>query len=115
MHNGIRIFLFHLLVLLMPFTFCSGQVNKAGVTHRYTKLPKAKGLFADAAVGCAVEDKAGNVWMGTNGEGLFRYDRNSFTQFTEKDGLDNLIIYSLLQDKTGHIWIGTKSGLCRYD
>lgn len=53
--------------------------------------------------------------MGTNGEGLFRYDGKTFTNLTEKDGLDNHIIYALLQDKTGNIWVGTRTGLCRYN
>ncbi|MCP4216157.1 MAG: hypothetical protein GY765_16025, partial [bacterium] len=33
------------------------------------------------------EDKSGNLWFGTYGGGVSRYDGKSFTSFTEKDGL----------------------------
>ncbi len=80
-----------------------------------TKLPKAKRTFQDASIGCAIQDKAGNLWFGTNGEELFRYDGQRFTQFTEKDGLSPHLIYSLLEDRDGHLWVGTKTGLYRSD
>lgn len=77
------------------------------------KLPKASGRFTDASVGCATQDQAGNLWLGTNGEGLFRYDGKAFTQFTEQDGLSSRLVYSVLADRAGTLWVGTKTGLFR--
>ena len=45
---------------------------------------------------------------------FYRYDGKTFTHFTTKDGLDNNIVYSILEDKAGNIWVGTKTGLNRY-
>ena len=33
------------------------------------------------------EDRAGNMWFSTNGYGAFKYDGQSFTQYSKKDGV----------------------------
>ncbi len=114
-------FYYFIFLLLVIFTSCNGQVKnsptqgKEARTNEQTKLPKAHSTFTGACVSCAMQDKEGNIWLGTNGEGLFRYDGKTFTNFTEKDGLDNLFVYSVLQDNASNIWVGTKTGLCKYD
>jgi ligand-binding sensor domain-containing protein len=63
------------------------------------------------------EDKAGNIWFGTEGTegGASRYDGKSFRNFTRKDGLTSNNIHSILEDKTGKFWFGTEGELCLYD
>ncbi len=61
-------------------------------------------------------DKAGNLWFGTNGGGVSRYDGRSFENFTEKNGLCNNKVLTIFQDKTGRIWFGTEGGgVCCYN
>lgn len=62
-----------------------------------------------------MQDKDGNFWFGTTGEGVYRYDGKEFTQFTEKDGLSNNKVWSILEDKSGNIWFGTDDGVSRYE
>ena len=62
-----------------------------------------------------MQDKAGNLWFGTTGEGVYRYDGKTFTQFTVKDGLSNNKVWSVLEDKDGNIWFGTTDGICFYN
>ncbi len=111
------------LLALFLFIFavsCNGQVkshvaeSKSAAANKYTKLPKPRNVSI-ASVSCAIQDKTGVYWLATNGEGVFRYDGTAFINFTEKDGLDNDFVYSLLQDNAGNIWVGTRSGLCRYN
>lgn len=119
--NNLYYLIISLPLAFICFTYCNGQEKNSirheivSTTNEQTKLPKVKNTFTAASVGCALQDKEGNIWLGTNGEGLFRYDGKTFTNFSEKDGLDNHIIYALLQDAKGNIWIGTKTGLCKYD
>lgn len=80
-----------------------------------TKIPKPKGTYSSAAIDRAMQDKAGNIWFTSNGEGIYRYNGTHFHNFTVADGLDNNIVYSILEDKSGTIWAGTKTGLNRYD
>jgi two-component sensor histidine kinase len=59
-------------------------------------------------------DKKGNLWIGTFGGGLSKYDYNSFQNFTKKDGLSHNYIHTLFEDSKGNIWIGTGNGANKY-
>ncbi|MEY4111300.1 MAG: hypothetical protein RLZZ46_1656, partial [Bacteroidota bacterium] len=62
-----------------------------------------------------LEDKSGNLWFGTGG-GVSKYDGQSFTHFTEKEGLSNNVVMSILEDKSGNLWFGTYGGgVSKYD
>jgi len=63
-----------------------------------------------------IEDRAGNMWFSTNGYGAFKYDGQSFTQYTEKEGLTDNHIDVILEDSNGNMWFGTRfGGISRYD
>jgi ligand-binding sensor domain-containing protein/serine phosphatase RsbU (regulator of sigma subunit) len=65
---------------------------------------------------CMLQDKTGNLWLGTDGGGVCRYDGKYFTKFTDKEGLSNNLVLSILEDKGGNLWFGTYGGgVCRYD
>lgn len=80
-----------------------------------TKLVKSQGTGTAGNVHCGLQDKAGNLWFGTTGEGVYQYNGSSFTHFTAKDGLSNNTVWSLLEDKAGNIWFGTDNGISRYN
>jgi ligand-binding sensor domain-containing protein len=97
--------IFALLAIVLS---CSGQSGKP-------KLIKTQGSNQYSNVYCGLNDREGNLWFGTSGEGVYRYNGKSFTQFTIKDGLNSNAVYSILQDSNGNIWFGTSEGLCRYN
>jgi ligand-binding sensor domain-containing protein len=117
--------LLSMLLICMVFSACIGQtkserpvetgVEQPSFTGKTTKLTKTQGTTEHQNVHCSLQDKAGNLWFGTTGEGVYRYDGKEFTQFTEKDGLSNNKVWSILEDKTGNIWLGTDDGACLYD
>jgi signal transduction histidine kinase/ligand-binding sensor domain-containing protein len=57
------------------------------------------------------------LWIGTWGGGLNRFDRaaQTFTHYTEKDGLPSDTIGCILADADGTLWLGTLKGLTRFD
>ncbi len=57
------------------------------------------------------------IWIGTWGGGLGRFDRatQTFTHYTEKDGLLDDIVSCILADSAGFLWLGTPRGLSRFD
>jgi ligand-binding sensor domain-containing protein len=70
----------------------------------------------DKNITSILQDKDGNYWFGTNGEGVFRYDGKTLVQFTDKDGLANNQIQTIQEDKSGNIWFGTSLyGVSRFD
>jgi PAS domain S-box-containing protein len=56
------------------------------------------------------QDRAGALWIGTNLEGLARYQNNRWTIYTTKDGLSNNAIRAVCEDQDGSLWIGTRGG-----
>ncbi|MBF0126229.1 MAG: regulator [Magnetococcales bacterium] len=56
----------------------------------------------------------GEVWAGTWGGGVSRFDGKShWTSFNVQDGLPGNIVYSLIKDAKGGLWAGTENGLGR--
>jgi ligand-binding sensor domain-containing protein/signal transduction histidine kinase len=78
------------------------------------------GLANPAASLC--EDSAGNLWVGTDGDGLFIIDlvRGGQAHFTVKpqdpDAISSNVILALSRDRTGILWLGTvATGLSKCD
>ncbi len=81
----------------------------------FSSFGKLQGLKHDIIL-CTMEDKDGNIWFGTNGGGVSKYDGKCFTHFTDKEGLSNNDVRSMLEDKNGNLWFGTfGGGVCKYD
>jgi signal transduction histidine kinase/ligand-binding sensor domain-containing protein len=55
-------------------------------------------------------DKNGNLWFGTWGGGLSRYDGKSFLTYTTANGLANNVVTTIFEDKSGNLWFGTFGG-----
>jgi ligand-binding sensor domain-containing protein len=118
---------FTFLTILIFDTSCNGQVKRdlpkekvsesKIIAEGQPKLIKTLGSLKDKGnnVHCSLQDKAGNLWFGTTGDGVYKYDGKAFTQFTASNGLKNNSVNHMLEDKDGKIWIGTAAGLVLYD
>ena len=70
-----------------------------------------------------LEDSKGNIWIGTVGSGVYRYDGDQFENFLNykgrlmPDSMHNNMISSIVEDTTGRIWFSSFShgGVSRYD
>jgi ligand-binding sensor domain-containing protein len=109
-----------LLWAMMFFTSCHGQANKnlpkenKTISASQPKLTHRSTNPGDNVHG-GLQDKNGNLWFITTGDGVFRYDGKSFTQFTATNGLNSNSVNHILEDKDGKIWIGTLKGLVLYN
>ena len=104
-----------------PFTSGVPEIVTAKDAHvkdqnpqNFSSFSKLQGL-KHTQVRCLLQDQSGNLWLGTYGGGVSKYDGKSFTHFTEKEGLSDNTVYSLLQEKNGNIWFGTRKGASKYD
>ncbi len=115
--------IFTLLLVSLFFTSCNGQtktnipndnINKQkSFINEQLKTVKLHSKNKTASIGFGIQDKSGNIWLASNGDGVHFYDGKTFSNFREEDGLDNNIVYSILEDNKGNIWVGTKTGLNR--
>ena len=81
----------------------------------FTTYNTDNGLALDQ-IYCSYKDKTGNLWFGTNGGGVSKYDGKSFTNYTTTHGLANNVVWSIMEDKKGNIWFGTDgNGVSKFD
>ena len=91
-----------------------------GKTFAPFQLPEAppdptRGVTSGRIVHCIMVDREGQVWFGTNG-GAYVYDGKTLRNLSERDGLPNNAVSSILEDKSGNIWFGTThGGISRFD
>ncbi len=72
--------------------------------------------LALSSVSCSYCDKMGNLWFGSIGGGVSKYDGKSFTNYNASQGLVNNNVYCITEDTKGNIWFGTLgSGVSKYD
>ena len=56
-------------------------------------------------------DVDGALWIGTHGEGLYRWNNGTLQHYTGADGLPDEVIYGLAADNSGNLWMTTKIGI----
>ena len=65
---------------------------------------------------CVLEDRRGNLWIGTDGGGVCCYDGTYITCYTVEHGLSSNHILSIYEDDKGCLWLGTNGGgIIKYD
>lgn len=119
--------LIYLLFSLILFTSCNRQdrtslqndknTESKTIGTKHEKLIKTQLTKNGPAenVHCGLLDKTGNLWFGTTGHGVFKYDGQSFTNFTVIDGLNSNGVSSVIEDNKGNILFGTGKGVALYD
>ncbi len=63
------------------------------------------------SVRAILEDSHGNLWLGSNDEGLQKISADSKKTYSMQNGLPNNSVRALMEDKAGNIWIGTAGGV----
>jgi ligand-binding sensor domain-containing protein/signal transduction histidine kinase len=75
--------------------------------QKFRTLPSLSGYPTSAIT----QTTDGAVWLGSRGEGLFRYLDGQTRHLTTKDGLISDVILAVAADRDGSLWVGTPDGL----
>jgi ligand-binding sensor domain-containing protein/GAF domain-containing protein len=90
----------------------------AGTFARYLHRPEDPRSVPDGVL-ALYDDGAGKIWLGTDGDGLQRFDRTAgvvtMVYEEESSGLPNNVVYSILPDEAEQLWLTTNNGLVRFD
>jgi diguanylate cyclase (GGDEF)-like protein len=65
------------------------------------------------AVLAMYEDGQETLWVGTYGQGLFRFQDGAWKSWTVEEGLPANYVFAMAEDSAGGLWLGTQQGLVR--
>lgn len=63
-----------------------------------------------SALLCSYCDHEGNMWFGTDGGGVSKYDGHTFVNYSTKQGLANNHVRCIFEDSKNNMWFGTYGG-----
>ncbi len=117
------VFLPYLFLSITLLTSCQGQQTPpAQEVTEEVALPPSPLIFqpdTSGQIGQYIldihEDRQGHLWFGTLSKGAARYDGQTLTYFSTKDGLCDNAIVSITEDQAGHLWFGTHAGASKYN
>ena len=76
--------------------------------------------ITQTTISSIIKDKNGMLWLGSSGEGIFKYNSLDFKNYkkesrSNENSLNSSFVHTLYQDKNNNIWAGTQKGLNVYD
>lgn len=104
-------------ILLITFTSCNGQTQPQILTELPNKtdtqmvgeanISLPNGVSTHTMFRCSIKDKDGNLWFGTTGARIYKYDGKEFTRYAEQEGPETKTSYS----KNGLVYIYRRVGI----
>jgi ligand-binding sensor domain-containing protein len=98
--------------ILIVFLICVSGVNAQ--IYNFKNYSSDQGL-PESEVKALCQDRRGNLWIGTSGKGLIRFDSYHFYPYGEEQGIWADSINTICEDTSGNLWIGTEQGAYIYD
>ncbi len=112
-----------------------GRIEKVGTYARISRgaliahedaqgnvwIAKEEGLFRATSEGLELvgagmkvrdiySDHDGNLWVSTNGDGLYRFKDRAARMYTTEDGLPSNVIMTVIAARDGSVWTGANCG-----
>lgn len=69
----------------------------------------------DPRLWCIHEDDQGDLWFGSNGSGVYRYNGHTLVQYTTESGLAGDTVRGVHGDGRGGLLVSTTDGVSRFD
>ncbi|GAB4169326.1 MAG: hypothetical protein Kow00108_02960 [Calditrichia bacterium] len=82
--------------------------------QRYLLLNESNG-FTKARVLSLSEDSYGGIWIGTSGDGLYKFVGDYFVFYDENSGLHSNVVFGIGKDLTNQLWVSDNFGLTVFD
>ena len=90
-------------------THSEGLINYDFNKNRRTKKYDLSNGLTSNPVQSLLKDREGNLWIGTDGSGVYKFYNEKFTYYTKANGLPEEFINTVAEDKLGNLWIAPRS------
>lgn len=103
---------FALLIFgVVPNSWCSGFVSTpsvdAPIGQKVTEI--------DHRIWAIYQANNGDLWFGSNGNGVYRFDGQAMIHYSPEDGITGLRVRDIQGDNDGNIFVSTNNGVCKFD
>ncbi|KRB83525.1 diguanylate cyclase [Duganella sp. Root198D2] len=106
-----------ILLIILACSLLTAVAQAASPSLRFRKLGPLGN--DEPSMLSLLQDKRGFMWIGTQSNGLYRYDGYRVTKYRSKAGdprkLPHDRVAALFEDSQGRLWAGTQSGLARFN
>ncbi len=98
----------------------NSDINENKITYQqFQYLLTDTGSHIFEKINCITETKDHQIWFGSNGNGLYSMEDKSgkliFKNYNERTGLQDNVIYGMIEDETETLWLSTDKGLCAFN
>ncbi|MFT5822327.1 MAG: ligand-binding sensor domain-containing protein [Crocinitomix sp.] len=120
--------IYGLIFLFMTLTSCNSrnQTNVPGDVGKFDTINTDESMKTEVIItekhytdwdvlNAAMLDSKGNIWFGSSLDGVYRYDGNTFTNFSLENDFSQNRTSAILEDKNGNILFGADGGFWTYD
>lgn len=121
--------IFFLPLLLFSFNSCGNETPEKSATAENTTVVQISAPASSMRstfkanvvnelskfINYIFEDKKGNIWIASNDNGVYCFDRTNLFHFTTKDGLSDDQVYAIQEDSGNNIWFSCAGGISRFD
>jgi signal transduction histidine kinase/ligand-binding sensor domain-containing protein/CheY-like chemotaxis protein len=91
--------------------------TKNGMARKQGELivPFDPKSLASISIRSILEDRESNIWISTDGKGIFKYTPSPFTHYNEEDGLLGSMVWGITEGPSDNLWISLQNGISQYD
>ena len=106
-----------LLVNALSLSACTPAEDVSPGPSAQESVPAAGQVVAeiDRRILCIHQDRRGDHWFGSNGNGVYRYDGQRVIHYSRADGLGGDQVRDLAEDNEGNVFISTNDAVTKFD
>ncbi len=103
-------------IVLLAVSISCGSQSQSTPEHQVVQPMSGKELLTfTTPVRSFLEDSKGNIWFGSDREGVCLLQNGRFRYFTTADGLSDNQVRNIYEDVNGMIWFECGTGLSMFD
>ena len=100
-----------ILALILNYSCVEQKSTKEEISEsKLASTLKPDTLKFNSGISAIFQDNKGNIWFGDRDAGVWKYNGETMTNYTKKDGLTNDFALSIYEDSNEKLWFGMADG-----